>query len=195
MFGFKEVRLCDRRAVGLDIPADFAMRHSKIVAEAVAFASPRNFPGISREYGEAVAAIAAASHEGRAVLDYMNGHEATWSTSPPPQWTRHVGITYRTLGEEEAEILEEIPAYPDAVVLATEAPEAYDGFGTRTLALIGQSKRGNAVRLVLVHREHFTWQTERYASGSHAFTSERMSLDDFIRFGDWNLSCKNGEVR
>jgi hypothetical protein len=49
----------------------------------------------------------------------------------------------------------------------TDAPDAYDGFGTRTVDhAIG--KAGNkTVRLVTTPDEHVNWQRQRYGSGSH----------------------------
>jgi hypothetical protein len=55
----------------------------------------------------------------------------------------------------------------------TTAPDAYDGFGTATLALLGLY-RGQSVRLVATPPEHGAWQRARYDSGLHfAWTEEQ----------------------
>jgi hypothetical protein len=58
----------------------------------------------------------------------------------------------------------------------TDAPEAYDGFGTRTLAVVGLSRRG-PVRKVETPREHAEWQRMRYGSGLHCFMTEAQWAD------------------
>lgn len=45
----------------------------------------------------------------------------------------------------------------------TDAPAAYDGFGTTT---IQDDHEGN--RVVWIHAEHQTWQIGRYASGMYS---------------------------
>ena len=50
------------------------------------------------------------------------------------------------------------------VLVETTAPTAYDGFGTFTINALGPK------RWVLIEQEHFTWQTQRYASGLHGHT-------------------------
>ncbi len=76
------------------------------------------------------------------------------------------------------------------IEILTDAPEVYDGFGTKTIGIVGTSKRhgGNAVRRVAIERDHFEWQTGRYASGSYYYTSERCPVESWVRFGDWVLS-------
>jgi hypothetical protein len=46
-------------------------------------------------------------------------------------------------------------------VMETDAPQAYDGFGTFAI------DEYNGERTVLIRDEHFTWQTMRYSSGNH----------------------------
>lgn len=55
----------------------------------------------------------------------------------------------------------------------TDAPEAYDGFGTQTIDVgYGKTFRG-AIRKVEIHPEHLEWQVNRYQSGMHfAYTEE-----------------------
>lgn len=60
------------------------------------------------------------------------------------------------------------------VVVVTDAPQDYDGFGTFSIYsfnsevdIDGQITRGPA-RLVLVERDHLEWQRARYYSGMHS---------------------------
>lgn len=46
----------------------------------------------------------------------------------------------------------------------TTAPKVYDGFGT-----IEIMDAYDDARTVLIREEHYTWQTQRYASGMKAF--------------------------
>ncbi len=76
----------------------------------------------------------------------------------------------------------------DPNVLYTSAPLAYDGFGTETLAVVGGCNRSREpVRRIRVEPEHREWQLARYDSGMHRYTNERVSIDDWVRFGDWTL--------
>jgi hypothetical protein len=51
----------------------------------------------------------------------------------------------------------------------TSAPEAYDGFGSKTVAPdCGVDNRGIRLRLVAVADEMADWQLNRYASGLHS---------------------------
>lgn len=49
----------------------------------------------------------------------------------------------------------------------TTAPDDYDGFGTRTIGIVGYDS-GKPVRQVEIHPEHLRWQESRYGSGMHA---------------------------
>lgn len=51
--------------------------------------------------------------------------------------------------------------------LYTDAPEAYDGFGTVTEAQTGLRTRRGPIRIVRVEDAAFSWQTMRYSSGMH----------------------------
>lgn len=68
----------------------------------------------------------------------------------------------------------------DLVYRYTSAPEAYDGFGTETLAwtdwMLPSSR--NRVRRIAVHPEHLEWQTMRNSSGLH------VTLTD-AQFAEW----------
>lgn len=77
----------------------------------------------------------------------------------------------------------------ELVTLFTAAPDAYDGFSTRTVRVVGKdNRRGGPVREVTVERRDYEWQTGRYGSGMCSYTHERMALADYVRFGDWTLS-------
>jgi hypothetical protein len=78
--------------------------------------------------------------------------------------------------------------FTDLITLATSAPEAYDGFSTRTIRIMGVDRRGNPVREVFVERRDYDWQTSRYDSGSHLYTDERRTLEGYVRLGDWTLN-------
>jgi hypothetical protein len=56
----------------------------------------------------------------------------------------------------------------------TSAPEAYDGFGTRTIALTDWElpKSHHRVRQVEIEAEHLEWQTSRNSSGLHVTLTE-----------------------
>ena len=64
------------------------------------------------------------------------------------------------------------------VLMLTDAPRSYDGFGTFTLfdpdcplEVDGVMTKGN-VRLVMVPTQHEGWQEGRYASGLHLAKSD-----------------------
>lgn len=56
----------------------------------------------------------------------------------------------------------------ERVTIYTTAPAAYDGFSTREeSADCGRDNSGRIVRRVAMDGRDYTWQTMRYASGSH----------------------------
>ena len=61
--------------------------------------------------------------------------------------------------------------FPDETIqwvqTVTDAPVAYDGFGTKTVQEIGTSNRNQTVRLVATPKEHVEWQRARYGSGNN----------------------------
>lgn len=58
------------------------------------------------------------------------------------------------------------------VLTFTNAPESYDGFGTRTLKpIVGIDRQGKPVRLVSTPLEHYEWQRMRYRSGLYLAAS------------------------
>ncbi len=57
---------------------------------------------------------------------------------------------------------------PPTVLRYTDAPEAYDGFGTRTIdPNAGVDKNGRVIRLVAIEEAHRVWQVSRYESGAY----------------------------
>lgn len=79
----------------------------------------------------------------------------------------------------------------DRIVYYTSAPEGYDGFGTETLAVVGREPRtGNDVRKVSTPAEHHEWQTQRYGSGLHRYTSPSLTLEYHAKFGDWEIDTE-----
>lgn len=95
------------------------------------------------------------------------------------------------------------------VIAYTDAPEAYDGFGTTTLQVMGKTSSRcvrhahGAIRKVAIHPEHLRWQTTRYESGMYVWTflgpgeiarpslrasdGYRVSYDQLVKLGDWTL--------
>lgn len=64
------------------------------------------------------------------------------------------------------------PSEAGRVVLYTTAPAAYDGFSTREIASdAGTDHRGYVVREVSLEPRDLDWQTNRYASGLHAYAT------------------------
>jgi hypothetical protein len=89
-----------------------------------------------------------------------------------------------------SELPEDHPARPETIVLYTSAPENYDGFGTRTLAVVGHvghSRHKEPVRKVAIEKEHLEWQLGRYGSGLHTSTSDDSPLESFTKHGFWVL--------
>lgn len=111
-----------------------------------------------------------------------------------PDWKRAIDVAERALAngkmayqEPEPEVEPE-PQPPASTEMYTSAPEAYDGFGTKTLAVVGRDRQsGNPVRKVAVENDHMDWQTQRYGSGMHRFTHPQTPLEHFVKFGDWEL--------
>lgn len=65
----------------------------------------------------------------------------------------------------------------------TTAPEAYDGFGTATVAAewahVNHSKTMcKPVRKVSIPDEHFQWQSMRYGSGLHPTWTEEQFQEE-----------------
>lgn len=80
---------------------------------------------------------------------------------------------------------------PAITLRLTDAPEVYDGFGTRTIETVGTSNRigatGNPVRLVSIDPAHDEWQTTRYDSGTYMYTSQRVKIGMMLAFNDWTI--------
>jgi hypothetical protein len=56
------------------------------------------------------------------------------------------------------------------VVKQTNAPQAYDGFGTFAVYEYGPENSADFLRIVLIREEHLSWQLPRYSSGMHTAT-------------------------
>lgn len=71
----------------------------------------------------------------------------------------------------------------------TDAPAAYDGFGTKTLRQVAVSMRSGAggypVREVETPADHFRWQVGRYESGGYAHSTGAITYDGWVHLGDW----------
>jgi hypothetical protein len=67
--------------------------------------------------------------------------------------------------------LDVVPAGTEWVETWTDAPDAYDGFGTQTVEVVAGWFRGGMgwvpVRKVRSPARHVKWQRMRYASGSY----------------------------
>lgn len=61
----------------------------------------------------------------------------------------------------------------------TSCPEAYDGFSTRTVRNVGQTKHGPLREVALDDRD-FDWQMTRYLSGGCYETSDRADFPAFL---------------
>lgn len=59
------------------------------------------------------------------------------------------------------------------VIRITDAPEAYDGFGTVELTPWKfESRRARSYRKVQIQNEHLDWQRNRYSSGLYVCLPE-----------------------
>jgi hypothetical protein len=66
------------------------------------------------------------------------------------------------------------------MIVYTNAPEDYDGFGTVTKGVVGQTERG-PMRMVQTVEEHHGWQLNRYYSGGVYFVAETGKQLEFHR--------------
>lgn len=90
-------------------------------------------------------------------LNYGGGRIETLTTGKPP---------------------EPVPA-PGCSFFYTTAPEAYDGFGTKTINPdCGKNSNGKTWRLIQIEDRNLNWQDGRNGSGMHP----TISVDDFIKF-------------
>lgn len=73
------------------------------------------------------------------------------------------------------------------MITVTDAPEAYDGFGTRTVEILGQL-RGKPLRLVETPEDHVEWQRGCYLSGMY-LASNREDFEKMLpllrKWGDF----------
>lgn len=73
---------------------------------------------------------------------------------------------------------------PTVMQTWTTAPEAYDGFGTKRIRVVGVDKNGSEVWEVTTPREHVQWQRDRYYSGGvYIVVMTASDLQDRIDFG------------
>ena len=56
-------------------------------------------------------------------------------------------------------------AAPERLIYFTDAEEGYDGFGTRTVEIVGEGRKGRPIRKVSIDPDHEKWQITRYSSG------------------------------
>jgi hypothetical protein len=98
-----------------------------------------------------------------------NGHwRRVWAEEEMEQ-------TYRKVAEDRGDVLR----------CYTTAPDVYDGFGTVTVVVgAGETSKGTLVRAVLVLKQHWDWQTGRYASGLHMAASS----DDWRKLVEYGLA-------
>lgn len=77
----------------------------------------------------------------------------------------------------------EVNAYDqgEIVLCYTDAPAAYDGFGTTPIKLIRQTRQGRDLRQVLILKTHLDWQANRYRSGLYVCLDQAK----FNEMGDW----------
>lgn len=67
----------------------------------------------------------------------------------------------------------------------TTAPEAYDGFGTKSRGVVAMDN-DKPVRMVEINPEHLNWQEGRYGSGMHC----SCTLHDYLQFCDAGIFRK-----
>ncbi len=73
------------------------------------------------------------------------------------------------------------------IIVMTNAPKDYDGFGTFTVNQSGKD------RIVAIQEQHLDWQTHRYGSGLYACTNyEKSNCDDHYAEMIWKRII-NGE--
>lgn len=58
------------------------------------------------------------------------------------------------------------------LLIYTTAPAVYDGFGTETVEVVGETSDGRELRCVRVQFPHLEWQRRRYLSGNHIALDE-----------------------
>lgn len=91
--------------------------------------------------------------EAQDIADFNAGSAAMRKASKP-QWTPAMTQT----DDGPVPVREDLEDQTEAFL--TNAPEAYDGFGTWTV-----SRCDDGQRLVRIYHDHLEWQTKRYASG------------------------------
>ena len=66
----------------------------------------------------------------------------------------------------------------------TTAPEAYDGFGTKTIEIVGYYRNDptRPVRKISVNPDHLDWQSGRNGSGLHPTWTEEQ-FQELVKYG------------
>lgn len=80
------------------------------------------------------------------------------------------------------EMFEIVPV--EVELWVTDADESFDGFGTTTLEILPQTRRGRNLRLVGISPEHSRWQTMRYGSGGNVLYVPLERIDEIAAFLD-----------
>ena len=65
----------------------------------------------------------------------------------------------------------------------TTCPESYDGFGTKTVEIVGSDRRGNPIRLVNADPNHSDWQISRYRSGAIYLVADETAFEELVSLG------------
>jgi hypothetical protein len=73
----------------------------------------------------------------------------------------------------------------------TDAPEDYDGFGTRTTKAEVATRKGRTLREVSIKTESLNWQTMRYSSGLYACLTEEQ-FDEALEMNLYMLVPSDG---
>jgi len=70
----------------------------------------------------------------------------------------------------------------EEIICYTTAPEAYDGFGTRTLEEVVGYDREKPIRKIAVQKQHYGWQEARNGSGMFPLFTEQ-KFAEFVKAG------------
>jgi DNA polymerase III subunit beta len=91
--------------------------------------------------------------------------------------TEVLTITPRNASDSDSMMVPDSPE-PGCTFYVTNAPEAYDGFGTKTIRPnVGKDRNGKFWRMIQVRDEHTNWQWGRNASGNNV----TVELSDFYK--------------
>ena len=100
--------------------------------------------------------------------------------------------TIPELAEKIKEIIKKYWKEPESDIYYTNAPEAFDGFGTKTIGTTEyQTNNGKPIRKISITPKNYEWQSQRNSSGMYITLSE-------TDFAEWvengNLEKKVKEV-